>query len=95
MFIKLLMYFYRPIQLPINCLLMGLITHFMFKVQINYMWFQKNSKWIKSYELLFFILYVVPNFSKIVCAVMCFHPFWFGIQWHTKQILKWAKLLYI
>jgi hypothetical protein len=32
--------------------------------------------------LLLFILYVIPNFSKIVCTVMCFHPFWFGKQWH-------------
>jgi hypothetical protein len=72
MFIKLLVYFYTVIQLPINCLLMGLITYSMFEAQINYMWSLKNSKWAKSY-LLLLILYVIPIFTKIVYIVMCFH----------------------
>jgi hypothetical protein len=37
MFIKLLVYFYTMIQLSINCILMGLITYFVFEAQINYM----------------------------------------------------------
>jgi hypothetical protein len=37
MFIKLLVYFYTMIQLLINCILLGLITYFMFEAQINYM----------------------------------------------------------
>jgi hypothetical protein len=44
MFTKLLMYFYTMIQLLINCLLMGLITYFMFENQINYMWSLENFK---------------------------------------------------
>jgi len=44
MFIKLLVYFYTMIQLPINYILMGLIAYFMFEVQINYIWFLKNLK---------------------------------------------------
>jgi hypothetical protein len=45
----------------------------MFASQINYMWFQKKLKWMKSYVLLHFILYVVPIFPKIVYTIMCFH----------------------
>jgi len=37
MSIKVSMYFYTMIPLPINCISMGLITYFMFEVQINYM----------------------------------------------------------
>jgi hypothetical protein len=44
MFIELLMYFYTMIQLSINCILMDLITYFMFEVQINYMWSLENFK---------------------------------------------------
>ncbi len=44
MFIKLLVYFETMIQLPINCILMGLITYFMFETQINYMWPLKKFK---------------------------------------------------
>jgi hypothetical protein len=44
MFIKLLVYFDTMIQLPINCILMGLITYFIFEAQINYMWFPKKFK---------------------------------------------------
>jgi hypothetical protein len=43
-FIKLLVYFETMIQLPINCILMGLITYFMFETQINYMWPLKKFK---------------------------------------------------
>jgi hypothetical protein len=73
MFITLLVYFYAMIQLPINCMLMGLIIDFMFESQINYMWSLKNSKWLISYMLPIFILYVVPIFPKVVYTVMCFH----------------------
>ncbi len=74
-FIKLLVYFYTMIQLPINCILMGLIIYFMFEYQINYsvMVSKKISKWVKYYVLLLFILYVILVFPKIVYIVMCFH----------------------
>jgi len=73
MFIKLLVFFYTVIQLPVNCILMGFITYFIFEYQINYMWSLKISKWVKSYVLLLFILHVVPIFPKIVYTIMCFH----------------------
>jgi len=38
MFIKLLVYFYIMIQLPINYILMGLIIYYTFEAQTNYMW---------------------------------------------------------
>jgi hypothetical protein len=59
MFIKLLVFFDIMMQLPINCILMG---YFMFESQINYMWLKKNSKWVKFYILLLFILYIVLVF---------------------------------
>jgi len=34
---------------------------------------KKNTKWVKFYLLLLFILYVVPIFPKIVYIVLCFH----------------------
>jgi hypothetical protein len=73
MFIKLLVYFYTMIQLPINCILMALITIFlkMFEARINYMWILKKFKVSESYM---FILYVVPIFPKIVYTIMGFHP---------------------
>jgi hypothetical protein len=43
-FIKLLMYFYTIIQLPINCILVDLITYFMLEIQINYRWSLENFK---------------------------------------------------
>jgi len=77
MFVKLLVYFDTMIQLPINCILMGLITYFMFKFQINYMWFLKNLKVSEIYVLLLFVLYVVLVSPKIVYTVVCFHQFFF------------------
>ncbi len=68
------------IQLPINCILMGLITYFMFEAQINYMWSVKKSKWVKSYMLLIFILYVIPIFPKIVYTIICFH---LSLHWRS------------
>jgi len=65
MLIKLLVYFYTMIQLPINCISMGLITYFMFEVQINYMWFLKKLKWVKSFMLLLFILHVILVSPKL------------------------------
>jgi hypothetical protein len=62
MFIKLLVYFYRMIQLPINCILMGLITHFMFEVQINHMWSQKNFKMNKILRVTTFYTICSPKF---------------------------------
>jgi uncharacterized membrane protein len=47
----------------------------VFEAQINYIWSLKNSKWVKSYMLLLFILYVVLISPKIVYIVVCFHPF--------------------
>jgi len=34
---KIIGIFLQNVQLPINCILMGLITYFMFEAQINYM----------------------------------------------------------
>jgi hypothetical protein len=73
MFAKLLVYFYTMIELPINCILMGLITYFMFEVQINYMWSLKKFKVTEILCVTTFILYVIPIFPKIVYIVMCFH----------------------
>ncbi len=95
MFIKLLVYFYRMIQLPINCILMRLRTHFMFEVQINYMWSQKKFKMNKILRVTTFILYVVPNFSKIVYTIMCFNPFDLVNNDTQNKIWKCAKLLYM
>jgi hypothetical protein len=69
MFMKLFVYFYIMIQLPINCILMVLITYYMFEAQINYMWSLKDL-WVKPYMLLFFILYVVSIFPKIVISTI-------------------------
>jgi len=62
MFIKLLVDFYRMIQLPINCILIGLKTHFMFEVQINYMWFQKKFKMNKILRVMTFYTISSPKF---------------------------------
>jgi hypothetical protein len=35
MYIKLLVLFYTMTQLPINCILMGLITYFMFEIKLT------------------------------------------------------------
>ncbi len=72
MSIKLLVYFYTMIPLPINCISMGLITYLMFEIQINYMWLFKKIEWMKSYMLLLFILYVTLVFLKIIYIVVCF-----------------------
>jgi hypothetical protein len=84
MFMKLFAYFLTMIQLPINCVLMGLIIYFMFQVQINHMWFLKKSKWVKSYMLLLSILYVVLVFPKIVYTIVSFHI----VKWWSSLILK-------
>jgi len=34
---------------------------------------KKITKWVKPYMLLFFILYVVPIFSKIVYTIPCIY----------------------
>jgi hypothetical protein len=62
MFIILLVYFYTIIQLPINCILMGLITYFMFETQINYMWSLKKFKMNEILHATIFVLYVVLVF---------------------------------
>jgi hypothetical protein len=74
MLIKLLVYFYTMIQLPTNCILMHLITYFMFEAQVYFMWSLKKFKAIKSYMLLVFILYVVLVFPIIVYTVPCIYP---------------------
>jgi hypothetical protein len=50
MYIKLLVLSHTMTQLPINCMLMGLITYFMFEAQINYMWSLEN--YFKMSEIL-------------------------------------------
>jgi hypothetical protein len=62
MFIKLLVYFYIMIQLPINYILMGLIIYYMFKAQINYMWFLKDFKVSETLCITIFYSICTPNF---------------------------------
>jgi len=63
MFMKLLLYFYTMIQLPINCILMGLKNYFIFEVQINYMWSLKNFKMNEILHVTIFYIICRPNFS--------------------------------
>jgi len=58
-FIKLLVYNYIKKNLWINCIFMVYITYLIVKAQINYMWLLKNSKWVKFYAWVVFILYVL------------------------------------
>ncbi len=59
MFIKLLVYFYTMIHLPINCILMVLRTYFMFEARNNYMWILKK---FKMSEILHVYTICSPNF---------------------------------
>jgi hypothetical protein len=62
MFMKLLVCFYTMIQLSINYILMGLITYFIFEVQINYMWLQKiQNEW--NITCYCFLYYMYSQFS--------------------------------
>jgi hypothetical protein len=63
MFIKLLMFFYTMIQLLINCLLMGLITYFMFENQISYVWSLENFKASEILHVTSFYIICSPSFS--------------------------------
>jgi len=63
MFMKLLLYFYTMIQLPINCILMGLKIYYIFEVQINYMWSLKNFKMSEILHVIIFYIICSPNFS--------------------------------
>jgi hypothetical protein len=62
MFIKLLAYFYSIIELPINYILMGLITSFMFEVQINYMWSLEIFKLSEISYVIIIYTTCSPNF---------------------------------
>jgi hypothetical protein len=62
MFIKLLIYFYIMIQLPINCILMVLITYYMFEAQINYMWSLKDLKVGETLYVIIFYTICSLNF---------------------------------
>ncbi len=62
MFIKLLVYFYTMIQLPINCILMRLITYSMFEAQIYYMWSLKNFKANEILHVATFYIVCNPSF---------------------------------
>ncbi len=66
MFIKLLVYFYTIIQLPINCILMGLITYFMFETQIKYMW---SLKIFKMNE-------IIHDTTYHASSHVLYEPFW-------------------
>jgi hypothetical protein len=61
-FIKLLVYFYTMIQLPINRILMGLITYFIFEAQIKYMWFLINFKVSEILRVIIFYTICSPSF---------------------------------
>jgi hypothetical protein len=64
MFIKLLVYFYIMIQLPINYILMGLITYYIFEAQINYMWSLKEFKVSETLHITIFYTICSPNFPQ-------------------------------
>jgi hypothetical protein len=61
-FIKLLVYFYTMIQLPNNCILMDLITYFIFEAQINYIWFLINFKMSEILHVTIFHTICSPSF---------------------------------
>jgi hypothetical protein len=50
------------IQLPINCILMGLITYFMFEAQINYMWSLKTFEVSEILHVTTFYTICSPSF---------------------------------
>jgi len=50
------------IQLPINCILMGLTIDFMFKAQINYMWSLENFKVNEILCVAIFYAMCTPSF---------------------------------
>jgi hypothetical protein len=62
MFIKLLVYFYTMIKLPINCILMGLAIYFLFEFQINYMLFLKEFKVNEILCVITFYIICSPSF---------------------------------
>jgi hypothetical protein len=62
MFIKLLVYFYTMIQLPINYILIGLITYYMFESQINYLWSLKKLNVNEILHVIVFYTTCHPNF---------------------------------
>ncbi len=62
MFVKLLVYFDTMIQLPINCILMGLTTYFMFEYQVNYMWSLKKFKVSEILCVITFYIIWSPSF---------------------------------
>ncbi len=59
------MFFYTMIQLPINCILMGFITYFMFEYQINYMWFLIffESEWNRTTFKKSYYSFFLPSHS--------------------------------
>jgi hypothetical protein len=61
MFIKLLVYFYIMIQLPINCILMGLITYYVWSSN-DYMWSLKKLKVSETLRVTIFYIICSPNF---------------------------------
>jgi hypothetical protein len=79
MFVKLLVYFYTMIQLPINCILMGFIIYFMFETQINYMWYLEM---FKMNEILCVTTYIICSPSFPWNCLHCTHlPNYIYIYW--------------
>jgi hypothetical protein len=60
---KIIGLFLHNDTLPINCILMGLITYFMFETQINYMWSVKKFKVSEILHVTTFYIIYSPNFS--------------------------------
>jgi len=50
---------------------------------------------MKSYVLLFFILYVVPVFPKIVYMVVCFHPCDPCLDCNQILIIGWTLVILV
>jgi len=77
------MYIYTNVKLFLNSIFIVFVTSFDFEARIIYMWFKNDSKWVKSYVLLFFISYVVLNFLQIMYIVVCIHLE--GVCWMGKS----------
>jgi len=77
------MYIYTNVKLFLNSIFIFFVTSFDFEARIIYMWFKNDSKWVKSYMLLFFISYVVLNFLQIMYIVVCIH--FEGVCWMGKS----------
>jgi hypothetical protein len=69
-FITLLVYIYINTQLWITCICMVYIIGFTFKIQINYMWFLQELKWVKFYMLLLWYFMYFWFSKNYLCRTM-------------------------